>query len=96
MEDLIIPSWAVYLFSIVLPIILGWLLWLTNKSIHNDKAIAINTSTDQHFSIELRKIYEAIKSSGDNVNVRLDKMDNRLDSLISNEMQFLKSQIGKK
>lgn len=56
MEDLTIPGWAIVACSGILPLLIGWLIWLTMKTSENDKAIAVNTTHDTSVSKELHKL----------------------------------------
>ncbi len=90
MEELIIPGWAVLLIGSFGAAFISWMVWLTLKTLHNESAIALNTAADQHVGVELEKIYQSIDKQTRSTNSRLDKMDNKLDLFLSQELSFLK------
>jgi len=104
MEQLVIPGWAVFIMTGLGTILLGWLVWLTLRTMENKSAIELNTAADKTVSLELEKIYEAIslqsKTSNDKfdkmedtMDSKFDKMDKKIDLFLSEEMALLKQLI---
>lgn len=89
MPDLLIPGWALYLIAGLVI----WMAWLTFKTFSNEQAIAINTTNDANVGREFKEIKEGIEKMSTETKQGFDKINNRLDIFMGNEITLLKGLI---
>lgn len=90
MEDLTIPGWAITAFGVV---IVPWLIWLTLKTIQNDKDIAINTANDVKVNDELSKLNTQIEARFNKIDERIEKLDEKITQFLMQGNLFLSSEV---
>ena len=95
MSDLIIPGWALFLFSSLGVGLVTWLVWLTRMTARNQRDIAVNTANDQNVAGELLKINNKMDAMKDDLRRSFDKMESRVDGFIASELTLLKEIIRK-
>lgn len=72
MEDLTIPVWFLVLSGIFGGSLVSWAVWITLKTLSNDKEIALNTQAD-------KTVKEKIAEVKEDLNERMDKMEKHFD-----------------
>lgn len=95
MENLIIPSWFVWVIGAIITLFIPWAIWITRASFNNDKAIALNTANSQKVNEDLQNIYDLIDESKTSTKERFDKLEVKLDTFLHQEMTLLKNIISK-
>lgn len=92
MTDITIPGWAIGLMGSFGMLALSWLLWLTVEVFKNRQATAINTTNDEARTKEFANIYSAINDIKSDVK----NLTTKIDQMIMQEMQLLKSRLNPK
>lgn len=86
-----LPSWYSELISVITPLLVMWAAWITNQIHKNDKEIAINTANDQKVRADLERIYNLMDEAKEDNKERFDRMENKLDLFLQQELSFLKT-----
>lgn len=93
MNDVTIPGWVIW---VLIGSILPWLIWLTKDSYKNKQDIAVNTANDLKHAEDLEKVYRTIQQSEGRLKESFKRLEERVDTLIANEMTILKEIVSKK
>lgn len=90
MEVLSFPTWLTWLLTGLSPFLVTWAVWITRQTHKNDKDIAINTVNDQKVRDDLERIYNIMDETKEDNKSRFDRMENKLDLFLNQELTFLK------
>lgn len=91
--EISIQPWLSWLLTGLSPFIFTWAVWVTRQTHKNDKDIAINTANDQKVRDDLERIYNIMDAAKDDNRSRFDRMENKLDQFLNQELTFLKQYI---
>lgn len=88
-----VPQWLVWASSLFLTFLIPWAVWITRQTYQNDKEIAINTANDEKVGDELQRLYDVIDEVKAGHKDRFDRLENKLDMFLNQEMLFLKQAV---
>lgn len=92
MTDLVIPSWFVVIMGALL---IPFVIWVFVQMSENKKDIALNKQELSSIPIQIESIKAVVEKHSQDTKDQFDKLENKLDMFISNEMSFLKSFVKK-
>jgi hypothetical protein len=79
MEQVIIPTWFLWVVGICTPLFIGWAVFITVRIFQYDKDIALSAANGVQVNDDLKDLQTAI-----------EKIDHKLDLFLNHEMNMLK------
>lgn len=79
MEDLVIPSWFIIICGVVGGFFISWAVWITLKTLANDKDIALNTLADTTVKERISEIKKNIYEVKEDLTDKIDRMEKHFD-----------------
>jgi hypothetical protein len=81
--EITIPSWAVWMIGTFGGGFLGWLITLTLMAFRSREEIRLSSAKDIEILSNISRLEEKVDQNKNDLNVRLEKIDDKMDKLFN-------------